>query len=819
MALLIALTMTVTGPADVHAYEQDPSSSFTTELLNASLRWVRSPMWTGAQAGPTDSAGRAWFHRQFDDAAWNSITLPDSALHSNADDRYYRAHFVWDGASPVAVSFRSDDGLSIYINGQPLGSWGNGWRQSGCINQPFSCVNATSVPTQTVSNALLSPGDNVIAVDLWNAATCCFYYLDLVISGVSASAKPPIVLLPGFMGTRLSNRMADWPRRVSSCWLTNDIEVWPNITGLLPRNCYNDRIAMLQRNAQGDGPLDPNDYIYPSGVLTNLGPGLDFYDRFVQQLTAQGYTVFSFGYDWRLDLEENARKLDTFIASLPQSKVILIGHSQGGLLARRYIADAQRANHVSTVISVGTPYWGLPDLAYGMRSGALQLPLRLFVSANTTRAVIRNAPGMIQLLPTEAWFSQYGGYYTALDENLDSYSSTTDFFVRKQQSKALLEQARQLHTQIDDFRTNLPSQVAYYVLAAKHLPTVSSVREFPCIYGGICWDTDQYLPGDGTAPWPSTRLSGKLGDWSGSTRVCAFDAGQVRQNHRQLLADDFVIFDILHLLAGEQPVWCTYTDEPPPAEKATPTAAPSPFLQVSIWGQTEVSVTNALGQFSGISETGLSIEDIPGSVFRYAEMNTVILLPISATYTLTLRSSSPVPIQVRVTEFRSPDADAEFTPQQRAIFIDAPIVVSGTATLPINTQAPLSDLLLAVADAQGQPTTTLSPTAVLTAPQILDTTPPTTTITVVGSRDAHGFYTGQISVTLLAADTETGLLKTEYSLDEGQMWMPYTAPLAIQADRTSILRARSTDRAGNQEYPGAVQVLRGYRVYVPTISK
>jgi len=131
--------------------------------------WKKSPVWTGAKDGLKDSNNRIWFDSDFDDSSWATTILPDSGTDTVADDRFYRTHFNWDGSSnPVDLSFASDDGLTIYINGILLGEWGNGWRASGCVNRPEACTNNKLVSAQSI-RSLLQKGDNVIAINVSNA--------------------------------------------------------------------------------------------------------------------------------------------------------------------------------------------------------------------------------------------------------------------------------------------------------------------------------------------------------------------------------------------------------------------------------------------------------------------------------------------------------------------------------------------------------------------------------------------------------------------------------------------------------------------------
>ncbi|NJM41604.1 MAG: hypothetical protein HC853_13010 [Anaerolineae bacterium] len=176
IVLIASLAMSESAPV---------SADSDIDSTARALTWRRSTVWSGGQVGPQDANSNAWHAPGFDDKAWNLVSLPDTSFDLNANDRYYRTRFNWDGVSPVTLSFKSDDGLSIYINGLALGTWGTGWRQSGCVNSAPTCVNSMTVPVQTISTSLLRPGENVIAVDVWNAAACCFYYVDIGLTGIT----------------------------------------------------------------------------------------------------------------------------------------------------------------------------------------------------------------------------------------------------------------------------------------------------------------------------------------------------------------------------------------------------------------------------------------------------------------------------------------------------------------------------------------------------------------------------------------------------------------------------------------------------------
>jgi hypothetical protein len=154
---------------------------------NPVMTWRRSPAWSGPQSGPADALGRPWTAAAFDDSSWSAASLPDNLDGSELGDRYYRGQFNWDGASALWIAFSADDGIAIYVNGQALGSWGQGWREPGCVNNPSGCGINASVPDVVVPPAALQRGVNTLAVDVWNGA-CSSFTVNLTLSTAPGSA-------------------------------------------------------------------------------------------------------------------------------------------------------------------------------------------------------------------------------------------------------------------------------------------------------------------------------------------------------------------------------------------------------------------------------------------------------------------------------------------------------------------------------------------------------------------------------------------------------------------------------------------------------
>ncbi|WNV85621.1 OmpL47-type beta-barrel domain-containing protein [Umezawaea sp. Da 62-37] len=77
-----------------------------------------------------------------------------------------------------------------------------------------------------------------------------------------------------------------------------------------------------------------------------------------------------------------------------------------------------------------------------------------------------------------------------------------------------------------------------------------------------------------------------------------------------------------------------------------------------------------------------------------------------------------------------------------------------------------------------------------------DTTPPTTSAAVTGTKSPNGDYVDRATVTITASDTGSGLKLVEYALDSGS-WTPYSAAVVVTAVGAHTVQYRATDNAGN----------------------
>lgn len=117
----------------------------------------------------------------------------------------------------------------------------------------------------------------------------------------------------------------------------------------------------------------------------------------------------------------------------------------------------------------------------------------------------------------------------------------------------------------------------------------------------------------------------------------------------------------------------------------------------------------------------------------------------------------------------------------------APLVVDQVGTHKIRYRA---------ADKAGNVAAEKSVDFTVVAPDTDDTTPPETSATVSGEKNADGAYLGMATVTVTASDTGSGVNTVEYAIGDGA-WQPYTAPVMVHEVGTHTVRYRAADKAGN----------------------
>ncbi|MGC8913471.1 MAG: OmpL47-type beta-barrel domain-containing protein [Thermoplasmata archaeon] len=87
----------------------------------------------------------------------------------------------------------------------------------------------------------------------------------------------------------------------------------------------------------------------------------------------------------------------------------------------------------------------------------------------------------------------------------------------------------------------------------------------------------------------------------------------------------------------------------------------------------------------------------------------------------------------------------------------------------------------------------------------IDTTPPVTTATVIGTQGANGWYVSNVVVNLSASDSGIGVDKIYYRINSGQ-WQEYTSNLSFASEGVYNISYYAKDKVGNTETTKSVTV-------------
>jgi pimeloyl-ACP methyl ester carboxylesterase len=207
----------------------------------------------------------------------------------------------------------------------------------------------------------------------------------LYASGMEPAQVPPVIIVPGILGSRLRER-------------SSGRELWP---GTIYNVLFSARSLALDIDPKTLEPRadDVEAYDLFRGLL-----GSDFYGAIIDTLEKQGGYVqghpgqaaeagkrryYVFPYDWRQDNVVTARKLDALIEQIrrdygdPQLKVDIVAHSMGGLITRYYIqygvtdvldgndfpANFAGAHKIRTAVLLGTPNLGSVNALHSLLAG------------------------------------------------------------------------------------------------------------------------------------------------------------------------------------------------------------------------------------------------------------------------------------------------------------------------------------------------------------------------------------------------------------------------------------------------------------------
>jgi pimeloyl-ACP methyl ester carboxylesterase len=239
-----------------------------------------------------------------------------------------------------------------------------------------------------------------IQIDVTYAIT--FTLTELTPEPTGASS---VLFLPGIQASRLYNE--------DGVGTTED-QLWEPNT--------NSDVEELVMTPSGTSVND----IYTKDVLDEIQGTANIYKGFLGMLEdlEEDEVIadsLAFAYDWRYSVEDIVlygvkyeheiknlmHELESLASSSYTGKVTVIGHSNGGLLAKVLISALEeqgKANLVDKVVFIGTPHLGTPKALATVLHGYDQQKLGgAIINDSTARHVMKNMPGVYSLLPSQKY--------------------------------------------------------------------------------------------------------------------------------------------------------------------------------------------------------------------------------------------------------------------------------------------------------------------------------------------------------------------------------------------------------------------------------
>jgi pimeloyl-ACP methyl ester carboxylesterase len=803
----------------------------------------------------TTTAGYDWVYGDWRTGRYNG-RHPAGLYTSNGD------FFAWLGPNQGAgrIDFTGATGasyLSVWVStAEPVVITGYDEAGRQVARSPYLGPNTgtgrtaelrVEAPGRTMRYAIISGRANYWLID----------DLSTDADGVP-DTRVPLVVLPGIMGSELVN---------------DDGLIWPDAWRII-RSAGDEHLGVLELAADGVTPASDErafTSVRVGDIVRNDGRA-DVYAPLIRYLTAQrGYrecpdpatvcadgTLFVFPYDWRKDprlaAARLAERIDAIRAATGATRVNLLAHSMGGLVARAYLVEPGHRARVGTLVTLGTPYLGAPKAYHGLHYAACLspwAPVGCWLNRGMTSRLLRNFAGNYALLPPEAYFRVRPEGHVRRDFDGDGDGAADGWLssaaisrtLRAQHNTYLTDEAAALHGAIDGYVGWPGPTRVFAVVGYGRGETPRAVREY--LEGGAGGRGElrhEILrgDGDGTVPLASASMGrhGGAADLSGGVPLfyVAGEHGELPQiGSVQRLAAD--LFDVgaagpagaaqAGPGAGERPDGGSPGGVLPPvragagqASASSPEqtqepwrpigAAPAPlsgrWLHLS--GAATVTVADGAGATMTVAADGTVEGALPGvGAYRLAEA-TGLFLPAQGAYTV---RASGGELDLRATEVAR-DVD-----RVTVVYADVALGAGATAELRV-PEAGVADRPLAIdRDGDGAADAQEAPVGVLQGDAGADRAPPAATVELRGERRPQGWYAGPVEVTLRAADGEgeSGVARVAYSLDGGATFLPYAGPFTVDAGAVGTLLARATDRAGNEQFPYTAARVGPERVALP----
>ena len=270
----------------------------------------------------------------------------------------------------------------------------------------------------------------------------------------------PILFLPGFFGSKITcGAKTLWPA------------LPPGFTemALAPDGVSNAGCA-------GAGP---------DGSIVTSAFGQDIYATTVKELEQFNTPnrVHLVGWDWRRTPEQSESLVQKAVKEALEAegpwkeqgaeRVVMIGHSYGGLMIRKFIED--HPEEVARVLTLGSPYWGSPKAifpnAFGIETPDASSVEQVFEKALGLIDFARNLAGLYQLYPDEHY-----GPWLAVEGDTLGVNQLDPFLAEIGANPGLYDQAQGLHASTYDGFYDDQEKIDVRAVVGTGMPTFGTVN-------------------------------------------------------------------------------------------------------------------------------------------------------------------------------------------------------------------------------------------------------------------------------------------------------------------------------------------------------
>jgi pimeloyl-ACP methyl ester carboxylesterase len=574
----------------------------------------------------------------------------------------------------------------------------------------------------------------------------------------------------------------------------------------------NQDVRQLGMNTSGGSIND----VYTKEIMTTIPFGGTVYDSFRQFMDSLVVSNIiadwaPFAYDWRYSVDGIAEhgtlyeagirdlvdEIERLVATSRTGKVTIIGHSNGGLLAKAIMLRLERegkANLVDKVVLLASPQLGTPKAVGTILHGYDQEKLGGWVIDDAVaRDVIQNMPGAYGLIPTQKYFDATHQSIVTFDSSASTnvfrtaYGSAIDSEAELQQfmngvegradavtvDDALKSNSVQLNNALNIHRTILdnwvaPVGVTVVEVVGLGLDTVRGFEyrgfsEKTCTLGLFCSFKEVYKPVPIISQYGDKTVVGVSAEgYRGVKEKYFVNLLNVKRDIG--LFEHYNITETIPIQSLLQSIFQSTT---PKATVFVSTTTPSAFgtnrIMFGAHSPVQLEVTDSSGKkvsFDRLHGATTPLEQIPNSTYLEVGDSKYVIVPDGVQYDVTLKGTA-----LGALTFSLDTLQGETQIKTLEVKI-ATITASTTVRVPYAASA-IGNLTIDTNN-DGKTDILLSPTGV-------DITPVISKITYATLKSA----VQSLSLSLIRKAPLLLLVATADSLDKQSVTNPKLAPLEL----------------------------------------